>query len=220
MITGTPLGVSLRVFVLLGLLAPPVSAQLGSRPAAEWATVLESGRRLASLDIENVVARMSLEPGDVVADIGAGTGIFSVPIARAVGPTGTVYAVEVDGGFLPIIESKAREAGLSNVRTVLGEFGDPKLPVRNIEVAFFHDVLHHIQDRAAYLRALAGYMAPASRIVVVDYDRSHPATPHQNEPEMLISQDEVTAWMAAAGFRPVQEFELFEEKFFVVYGRN
>ena len=79
---------------LMALVASaPLYAQLGGRPAEQWAIVLESGRRLGSLEIENVVSLIDIQQGQVVADLGAGTGVFSVPLARAVGTTGTVLAV-------------------------------------------------------------------------------------------------------------------------------
>jgi ubiquinone/menaquinone biosynthesis C-methylase UbiE len=187
----------------------PLAAQLGSRPAAEWAITLENGRRLESLDIEEVVAAAGFRAGEVVADIGAGTGIFSVPIARAVGSEGTVLAVEVDEGFLPIIEQKAREQGVSNVRPVLGQFTDPRLPQRDIDVAFFHDVLHHIEQREAYILTLATYMQPGSRIVVVDYNGDVQGIP-----------PEVARWMDAAGFDVTREIDMFDDKFFVVYTKR
>ena len=211
------LGIAALLAASTSGLAHPVAGQLGARPADQWAVTLESGRRLESLDIDNVVAAVGLEPGDVVADIGAGTGIFSVPMAKAVGPDGLVISVEVDPGFLPIIRKKANEQGVANISTILGEFGDPRLPRRDIDVAFFHDVLHHIENRGAYMQALAKYMAPGSRIVVVDYDKDKPGNPHANQPEMLIGPDDVRGWVAAAGFEPTREVNMFPEKFFVIY---
>lgn len=211
----------MRCSILFLALLLPLSglAQLGGRPADEWAIVLESGRRLESLEIERVVAAIGLAAGEVVADIGAGTGIFSVPLARATGSTGKVLAVEVDAGFLPLISAKAELGGVDNVTPVLGEFTDPKLP-EQVDVAFFHDVLHHIQDRQGYLGSLAAYMSPGSRIVVVDYDMNVPGVPHSGEPEMLISPDQVAGWMADAGFQATRNIEMFEDKFFVVYTRQ
>ena len=212
-----------RSLALLGLLAisaqaTPLSAlQLGGRPADEWAITLESGRRLAGLEIDAVVARIGLQPGDVVADVGAGTGVFSVSLARAVGPTGTVLAGEIDPGFLPMIEQKAVDAGVENIQTVLGEFEDPKLPRRDLDVAFFHDVIHHIDAREAYLQTVATYMAPGGRVVVVDYHGGHPNAPHGDQPELQITLAEVREWMLLAGYEMTQEFDLFEEKFFVVF---
>jgi cyclopropane fatty-acyl-phospholipid synthase-like methyltransferase len=212
----------LVVPILAGVFLLPAvgTAQLGGRPAEEWAITLESGRRMEGLEIENVVRELALQQGDVVADIGAGTGIFSIPIAMQVGPSGAVLAVEVDEGFLPMIEEKASAARLPNVDAVLGEFGDPRLPRRDVDVAFFHDVLHHVEDRAGYLRALAAYMAPGSRIAVVDFDANHPSSPHQDDPTMLLTPAQVDGWMEAAGFERSEEVDLFEEKFFVIYTKR
>jgi len=200
--------------------ASPLSAQLGSRPAEEWALTLESGRRMEALEIEEVVAQIGLQPGELVADIGAGTGIFSVPLARAVSPGGRVLSVEVDAGFLPLIASKARQANLENIQPVLGQFGDPRLPRGDVDVAFMHDVLHHIEQRAAYVRRLASYLKPGGRIVVVDYDMNVPGVPHSNQPEMLISPDQVTGWMRAAGLTLTRRVEMFDDKFFVIYTKG
>src|SRR5262245_59141193 len=121
------------------------SAQLASRPAEEWSKTLEQPSRLEGLKIAEIVSRLGLRPGQVVADLGAGTGLFSVPMAKAVAARGKVYSVEIDKGFFPMIEGKAKEANLSNLKTVPGEFSDPKLPAQDVDLAFMHDVLH--QDR-------------------------------------------------------------------------
>jgi ubiquinone/menaquinone biosynthesis C-methylase UbiE len=206
--------------VVSAQVTPLAALQLGGRPAEDWALTLESGRRLGNLEIDEVVSRMGLRPGDVVADVGAGTGVFSVSLARAAGPTGTVLAVEIDPGFLPMIEQKAVDGGVDNVQAVLGEFTDPKLPRRDIDVAFFHDVIHHIEGRQAYLQATARYMAPSSRIVVVDYHGGHPNAPHGDQPELQITLREVREWMGVAGFDLTREFDLFDEKFFVVFTKR
>jgi tRNA A58 N-methylase Trm61 len=210
---------ALGAFLITGS-AYPLSAQLGSRPADQWALTLESGRRMESLEIEEVVAQIGLRPGQLVADIGAGTGIFSVPLARAVSPGGRVLSVEVDAGFLPLIRDNAARANLDNIQPVLGKFEDPRLPRGDVDVAFFHDVLHHVADRASYLERTASYVKPGGRVVIVDYDMNVPGVPHSNQPEMLISPDQVDGWMRAAGFELTREVGMFEDKFFVIYTRR
>jgi len=209
---------------LLGLLVlvaglPETSAQLGSRSADDWAAVLDREQRVSGLKIEEVVSRLKLKPGDVVADIGAGTGVFSGPLAQAVAPTGTLLAVDIDQGLLDHIAQRARQEQVANIQPVLGEFDDPKLPTR-VDVAFFHDVLHHIEHRQAYLKKLATYLEPDGRVVVIDLIFDRPDGPHRNQPEMHITQEQVRVWMAAAGFPVMQEIDLFDDKFFVVFRRN
>jgi len=190
--------------------------QLASRPADDWSARLERPDRIAGLKIDYIISSLGLKPGMVVADIGAGPGVLTVPLAKAVAPA-TVYAVEIDKGFFDRINAKAKDAALTNVVTVLGEFTDPKLPARDADVVLFHDVLHHIKDRAGYLKATAGYVKPGGRIAVVELP---PDGSHKDEPELVVTKDQVKQWMADAGFKPVQEFDGIQGKWFVVYGRS
>jgi ubiquinone/menaquinone biosynthesis C-methylase UbiE len=205
------------VVVLGGGASRDAAAQLASRPAEEWRKTLDQPDRIAGLKADQVIARLALKPGQVVADLGAGTGVFSVPMAKAVTPGGKVYAVEVDKGYFGIIADKAKEARVTNVQTVLGEFGDPKLPASDVDVAFFHDVLHHIEDRTGYLKNVARYVKPSGRIVVIDLKPDQ--SPHKDQPNLVVSEEQVTAWMAAVGFNKVEKTDLFAEKYFLVYAR-
>jgi len=198
------------------LAAVPAHAQLGARSTAEWLKTLDSQNRVTRLKVDEAVARLGLAPGAVVADIGAGSGVFTLPLARAV-PQGRVYAVDIDQGLVDHIARKAEEARAANVRPVLGQFTDPGLPARDVDVAFIFDVLHHIEDRATYLRSLAGYLRPGGRIAVIDF---HPELgPHKNDPKLQVTRDQTREWMAAAGLRPLAEHPLYDDKWYVVYGR-
>ncbi len=133
-----------RMLIFLGLFAFTFSlshvaaAQLAARPAEDWTKTLESHDRVANLKMDEIVAKLGLKPGDTVADIGAGSGLFEVPLAKAVSPGGKVYAVDIDAGFFPQIKRKADEAHATNVQTVLGKYTDPNLPAKNIEAAQGH----------------------------------------------------------------------------------
>ena len=215
----------LRKFFLIALVvltgAAEAAAQLGSRDTKEWIQNLDRPERIAGLKIDKVVPLLKLKPGDKVADIGAGAGAFSLPFAKEVAPSGTVYAVDIDTGLLDYIAQKAKDANIANIQTVKGEFSDPKLPARDLDLAFFHDVLHHIENRQAYLKALAGYIKPTGRIALIEMNRDDPKTPHRNNPDMLLSKEEVKKWMAAAGFYPADEFDVFgNPKWFIIYTRR
>jgi ubiquinone/menaquinone biosynthesis C-methylase UbiE len=194
-----------------------VGAQLASRPAEEWSKTLEQPSRVEGLKIEEIVAKLELKPGQVIADLGAGPGLFSVPMGKAVAPSGTVYAVEIDKGYFPMIEGKAKEGNLANVKTVLGEFTDPKLPAQDVDLAFMHDVLHHIDDRAGYLKSAVGYLKRDGRFVVIDFKADQ--SPHKGQPNLIVSEAQVTGWMKAAGLNRVQEIDLFPDKYFLIFSR-
>lgn len=202
---------------LVAGLGSQASGQLKPRPADDWTERLARPERIAGLKIDYIIDKLALKPGQVVADIGAGPGVISVPMGKAVAPTGKVYAVEIDKGFFPHIEKRAQSEKVTNVLPVVGQYTDPKLPARDVDVVLFHDVLHHIQDRAAYLKAVAAYVKPAGRVAIIEL----PATgSHKDEPELVVTKDQVKAWMADAGFKPIQEFDgLSEGKWFVVYAR-
>ena len=194
-----------------------VDAQLASRPAAEWTKTLESAERIASLRTGEVIAKLNLRPTDVVADLGAGTGLFSLPLAKAV-PSGRVYSVELDEGFLTQIRGKAKTENVTNIVPVLGKFTDPSLPARDVDVAFFHDVLHHVENRAAYLKSVASYLKPGGRIVVIEFNPGD--SPHKAEPSLIVSREQTAGWMADSGLVQDGDIQLFPDKYFVVYRRK
>ena len=206
------------IAALLIASSSPSLAQVGTRPAKEWIPSLERPERVAGLKIPDVLGKLELKPGDVVADLGAGTGVFTWPIAKAVAP-GTVYAVEVDQDFVTLMQSRVKETHVSNIRPMLGKFDDPVLPEK-VDLAFFSDVLHHVANQGAYLKTVAGYLKPGGRIAVIELDATHPNSPHRNQPEQQVSKAQLDGWMDAAGLTKVSEPSLFEDKWFVIYRKR
>lgn len=201
---------SLTCLFALGL--PPAFAQLDQLPAKEYIDRMDNPKR--DLKVDQVIAKIGLKPGDVVADIGSGSGAFSIPMARAIAPNGILYAVDIDKDMLAYVQQRAEKAGVKNLRTVLGEYDDPKLPVKNLDVAFFHRVLHMIQNREIYLDSTAKYMKPDGRIVIIDKN------PEQSPNSwMWLKQSDVDTWMSAISFYPAQKFDIFTDRYFVTYQR-
>ena len=186
--------------------------QLAQSPAEKYIAAMDNPHRV--LKVDEVIAKLELKPGDIVADIGSGSGAFSIPMAKAIAPNGILYAVDIDQAMLDHVAARAKEAGVSNVRTVLGEYDDPKLPVKTVDVAFFHRVLHMIEHRQVYLNDTAKYLKSDGRVVVIDKNRL-------NSPEswMWLNQSDVDTWMAAIGFYPAQQFAVFDDRYFVSYQR-
>src|SRR6187397_1044999 len=120
--------------LVLALLPAWASAQRVHRSADEWLRVLETPQRLSRLKPLEVVAALKLKPGQTVADIGAGTGVLTVPMARAVGTSGSVYAVDLDQETVDYVEERCTEQGIVNVKAVVGTADDPGMPV-NVDLA-------------------------------------------------------------------------------------
>jgi ubiquinone/menaquinone biosynthesis C-methylase UbiE len=205
--------VGMALVVIAATALATAAGQLAQRPAEEYIDSMERPGRVANLKVDEVVKKLSLKAGDVVADIGSGGGAFSIPMARAIGPNGTLYAVDIDQKMLDYVSEKARKEGVANVRTVLGEYDDPKLPVKDVDVAFFHRVLHMIEHRQAYLNAVARYLKPDGRIVIIDKN------PEDADDWMWLRQSDVDTWMAAISFYPAQKFGVYDDRYFVVYQR-
>ena len=203
---------ALAAFALVGVAAGLlVFFQREWIEARVYLATMESKWRVDTLHVDRVVESLALSPGDRVADIGAGTGLFTRPIARAVAPAGTAYAVDINEKLLEHIEQSAAERGIPNIEAVLAQPQDPRLP-GEIDLAFFCDAFHHVGDRAAYLRTLARYLAPEGRVAVIDfYSRVHVS------PSMHYEVEDLDQWMADAGFELEEDLDLLEDNFFRIY---
>jgi ubiquinone/menaquinone biosynthesis C-methylase UbiE len=212
--SGRALRASALVVSLVVCGVRPSSAQLAARSAEEWAKTLDTPARIASLKIPETIEALKLKPGQMIGDIGAGTGLFSLPMALKIKPGGTVYAVDIDKELVDIISEKATEQGMTNVQGVLGTADDPNMPV-NVDLALISDVLHHIEKRAEYLKQLAAYLNPGGRIAVIEFKPEQ--SPHKADPALVVSEEQTTAWMTAAGLKVAERVDLFPDKYFVIY---
>lgn len=201
-------------FAVCALAAANAFAQLAQAPADKYIETMNRLERGIAARIPLVIEKLRLKPGDIVADIGSGSGTFSIPMAKAIAPNGILYAVDIDPKMLDYVAARAKKEGVANLRTVLGVEDDPKLPVKNVDVAFFHRALHMIEHRQIYLDDTAAYMKPDGRIVIIDKN------PEQSPNSwMWLKQSDVDTWMAAIAFYPAETFNVFDDRYFVSYQR-
>jgi ubiquinone/menaquinone biosynthesis C-methylase UbiE len=117
---------------------------------------------------DRVIQSLDIQPGDRVADIGAGDGYFTFRLADAAGPGGKVYAVEVDKESIETLRVKTKQRGYSNVEVILGELDDPLLPDGEIDLVFLCNAYHHIEERRAYFQRLRKDLTPQGRVAIID----------------------------------------------------
>jgi ubiquinone/menaquinone biosynthesis C-methylase UbiE len=185
------------------------------RSVEEWVQVLETPDRDGWQKPQQIVDALRLESGAAVADIGAGTGYFSVRFAAAVGPKGTVYANDIDAGLIDHLTHRAAEHGLKNLKPALGRPDDPLLPPASVELVFICDVIHHIENRGPYYKKLAGALRPGGRLAIVDFHkRELPVGP---PPAMKIDKPDLIAELDQAGFALREEFDFLPYQYFLVF---
>lgn len=181
----------------------------------KWSKQFDTAERDVWQMPERVVQALDLKPDAVVADIGAGTGYFSVRLARVL-PQGRVFAIDIEPTMLAHIAARAQKDGLSNIATVRSTEKSASIP-ETVDMVLIVDTYHHIAARAAYMAAMKSLLKPGGRVAIIDFkpDATEGAPKH-----MRLSVDTVIAEMSAAGFvltgtqtfLPHQYFLTFQSK--------
>jgi len=189
---------------------------------AAWAegyiSMLERDSRDAMQFPDRIMTCLAIEPGDVVADVGAGSGYFTVRLAAAVGGAGRVIATDIRQEMLDYIAARLDEGGIANVELVKVAPDDPGLPPRAVDTVLMVDVMHYVKDRAAYAKKLKTALSSGGRVVVIDFrfdpdaEREFAPPPEQQVPRATLDEE-----MAEAGFEIAETFDFLPEQYFVIY---
>lgn len=183
-----------------------------------YVMLLERANREDVQKSPQILQALAFRPGERVADIGAGSGYFTFKVAEAVGPGGTVAALDIAQEMLDYLDLrvKARKAANVTLRRVASD--DPQIPHASVDTILMIDAIHYVKDRTAYAKKLLPALAPGGRLVIIDY-RPKPMSerPWGPPPEQQFPREQLDREMAAAGFVVVQAYEFLPEQFFVVY---
>jgi ubiquinone/menaquinone biosynthesis C-methylase UbiE len=175
-----------------GPLIHPVSgrriAQVMGHSGATW---LDRPEREAEEAPSKAIAALGLEAGDVVADVGAGSGYYTIRLARVVGASGRVYATDIQPEMLALVKKKVEAERLSNVELVLGGPSDPRLPRASVDLVLMVDVYHELADPQVMLRALGRALKPGGRLVLIEFRKESPWVPIREEHKMSIREARV-----------------------------
>ena len=169
---------------------------------APW-LVRESRQR--EEDCRTMLKALAVKPGQTVCDMGCGNGLYTLQLARLVGPKGLVYAVDIQPEMLQMLARNAAEAGLTNIRPVLGTPIDPRLPKASIDMMLCVDVYHEFSHPEAMLATIRESLAPEGQLVLVEFRGEDPAVPIK--PLHKMTKQQVRAELEPAGFEMVREFD-------------
>jgi thioredoxin reductase/predicted methyltransferase len=182
------------------------------RGIEQWLKALENPERDKSQRPEEVIANLGLQPNDVVADIGAGTGYFAIRIAEAY-PQVRVVAADAEQEMIDYLTSQSKERNLANLEPVTIDPARPELPVR-ANLALLVNTLHHIDDRVAYLKRLNKSMAPGARIAVIDYTTEAPEGPPTDH---RIPAEAVRDELKQAGYALELDLKFLPNQYFLMF---
>ena len=190
-------------------------AHVMGHQAADW---LERPERDEEEHSEKLVEQLKVKPGDVIADIGAGTGYFTRRLAKKAGPKGEVLAVDIQPEMLDLLTNQMAAAGIKNVRPVLGTITDPKLPADSVDLALMVDVYHEFDHPWEMMQAITRALKPGGRVVFVEFRGEDPTVPikllhkmteGQVKKEMSVLSLE---WVETIGVLPRQHIMVFRKK--------
>jgi ubiquinone/menaquinone biosynthesis C-methylase UbiE len=165
-----------------------------------------------------IMKALAFKAGERVADIGAGTGYFTFPIAEAVGPSGVVWALDIAPEMIEVLEFRIKARKVDNVKVRRVSSDDPQLEPGGLDTILMVDSIHYVKDRTAYARKLLPGLAPGGRFVIIDYKpKPMSERPWGPPPEQQFPSEQLDGEMKAAGFRVLESYDFLPEQFFAIY---
>ena len=181
---------------------------------ADW---LERPERESEENVNGALKALDLKPGMTVGEVGAGTGYVSLKMAKIVGPTGKVYANDVQPAMLNRLRQNAARQGVANVETVLGTFSDPKLPAGQLDLIILVDVYHEFSEPQAMLRGMRAALKPNGRLVQLEYRKEDPNIPILEDHKMTVATAKTE--VEAEGFRLGPVLESLPRQHILIYSK-
>jgi ubiquinone/menaquinone biosynthesis C-methylase UbiE len=177
--------------------------------------VLEDPNRDAYQKPHEVLRALSIKPGEIIADIGAGSGYFTFRLAHQVGDKGKVYAVDVSPDMILYINRRIRDTKATNVISILADPDDPLLPEHSVNRFFFSESWHHIENQSKYLSLMKKMLKPGGEVVMIDFHKKD--LPIGPPVEMKIAREDLIKQMESNGFRLAKEHTFLPYQYFLVF---
>lgn len=187
----------------------PSEAIIGEEISIDlWLEQLEVGSRELYSAREAVLKAVDAQEGARIADIGAGTGLYTLLFAESVGAVGHVFAIDIEPLFLNLINQRTVDAGFDNVTTVLGRENDITLPAESVDIVFIADTYHYFSDREAIMKTVYDALTPGGSLIMVEYD----VIPGQPRPEgkdhVRFGKAAVISEVEYVGFQVISEVDV------------
>jgi len=190
-------------------------AQTMSYLGADW---LDRSERVEEEEPDVALDALKLATGSTVADVGAGSGYMTVKMAKRVGPTGKVYANDIQPQMLSMLRQRLDREKLANVDLVLGTYDDPKLPANTIDLILMVDVYHEFSQPQQMLRRMRDSLKPSGRLVLLEYRKEDPSIPIRPDHKMSVAEAKME--VEAEGFTLGSVDERLPRQHILVFTKN
>jgi arsenite methyltransferase len=165
---------------------------------------------------DQILETLALQPGQTIADIGAGGGYFSLRFADAVGKNGIIYAIDTNPEFLEFIINTANEKKLNNIKTVLAAEDKLILSKKSLDIIFLRNVYHHLPNRVGYFGNLKEFLKPDGKIVIIEYKRGGPFS-FQRIFGHYVLKEKIVKEMKDAGYQLKNDYDFLPKQSFTVF---
>lgn len=202
---------------------PEVNKEYKNAKVEVWTDRFEKPQREVFRDREAIVDALGLKPGMAVADIGAGTGLFTELIARRIGPAGVVYAVDVVPEFIDHIRQRMTAAGLINYKTILSQQDSTDLPWHSIDLAFICDTYHHFEFPLSTMRSVHHALRNGGELVIIDFIRQQGGSTEWVMKHVRADQATFTKEIESCGFERMPDPPLkvdFKENYLIRFRKS
>jgi ubiquinone/menaquinone biosynthesis C-methylase UbiE len=185
------------------------------RDSKAYIGMLDDPERDAYQKPHEVLTALSIKPGEVIADIGAGSGYFTFRLGHHVGNNGKVYAIDVNPDMILHLNRRVRDLKAMNVSSILADPDDPLLPERSVNRFFFSNSWHHIENHTQYLSLIKKMLKPGGEIIMIDFQKKElPVGPPM---QMKIAREDLIKQMEGNGFRLAKEHTFLPYQYFLVF---
>jgi ubiquinone/menaquinone biosynthesis C-methylase UbiE len=196
----------------------PISGRRFAQPmsylGADW---LDRSERVTEEEPDMALDAIKLVKGSTVADVGAGSGYMTVKMAKRVGPTGKVYANDIQPEMLALLRQRLAKEKIPNVETVLGTVDDPKLPTGAIDLILMVDVYHEFSEPQRMLRRMNEALKSGGRLVLLEYRKEDPAIPIRPEHKMSVAEAKLE--VEAEGYKLSKVDEVLPRQHILIFTR-
>jgi len=200
--------------------APGINRSYQDPDYEQWVTRFESPGREVYDQRQRIVDALKLASGMRVADIGAGTGLYTVLFAEKVGPQGKVYAVDISENFINNIVRRSEKQGLNNVEGIVNTQQDTKLKPGSVDLVFMSDTYHHFEYPRAMLRSIRQALKPGGRMAIIDFRKEPGVSSGWVMSHVRADKQTVIKEVEASGFHLTQEPGFLRDNYFLLFTRE